>query len=123
MVKKPSPSKRAPRPTKKKDAEKKAALRRFIRARGAEYLDDPNVTSVGIGRKNGDGELSIVFTVSTKADASALEAMETELLPDSIEIEGYTVITDVEQRQYNPCLLYTSPSPRDGLLSRMPSSA
>ena len=25
--------------------------------------------------------------------------------------------------QYDPCLLYTSPSPRDGLLSRMPSSA
>ena len=25
--------------------------------------------------------------------------------------------------QSNPCLLYTSPSPRDGLLSRMPSSA
>eukprot|EP01016_Furgasonia_blochmanni_P054245 TRINITY_DN8912_c0_g1_i3.p2 TRINITY_DN8912_c0_g1~~TRINITY_DN8912_c0_g1_i3.p2 ORF type:complete len:136 (-),score=27.54 TRINITY_DN8912_c0_g1_i3:11-418(-) len=24
---------------------------------------------------------------------------------------------------YPPCLLYTSPSPRDGLLSRMPSSA
>ena len=25
--------------------------------------------------------------------------------------------------QYKGCLLYTSPSPRDGLLSRMPSSA
>ena len=25
--------------------------------------------------------------------------------------------------QYNPCLLYTSPSPRDATLSRMPSSA
>ena len=25
--------------------------------------------------------------------------------------------------QNRPCLLYTSPSPRDGLLSRMPSSA
>ena len=25
--------------------------------------------------------------------------------------------------RYNGCLLYTSPSPRDGLLSRMPSSA
>ena len=24
---------------------------------------------------------------------------------------------------FNTCLLYTSPSPRDGLLSRMPSSA
>ena len=36
------------------------------------------------------------------------------------EKEGYTVIN------YNvmmACLLYTSPSPRDGLLSRMPSSA
>ena len=26
-------------------------------------------------------------------------------------------------RAFSPCLLYTSPSPRDGLLSRMPSSA
>ena len=28
-----------------------------------------------------------------------------------------------ELRLYNPCLLYTSPSPRDATLSRMPSSA
>ena len=28
-----------------------------------------------------------------------------------------------EQSQSTICLLYTSPSPRDGLLSRMPSSA
>ena len=27
------------------------------------------------------------------------------------------------EAQVYPCLLYTSPSPRDGLLSRMPSSA
>ena len=27
------------------------------------------------------------------------------------------------EEQFNTCLLYTSPSPRDGLLSRMPSSA
>ena len=26
-------------------------------------------------------------------------------------------------KKYDICLLYTSPSPRDGLLSRMPSSA
>ena len=26
-------------------------------------------------------------------------------------------------KRFKPCLLYTSPSPRDGLLSRMPSSA
>ena len=29
----------------------------------------------------------------------------------------------VHRFMYNGCLLYTSPSPRDGLLSRMPSSA
>ena len=36
-------------------------------------------------------------------------------------------LTDAEWEQncltINACLLYTSPSPRDGLLSRMPSSA
>ena len=30
---------------------------------------------------------------------------------------------DSDQRRHWDCLLYTSPSPRDGLLSRMPSSA
>ena len=30
---------------------------------------------------------------------------------------------DVDAKISNTCLLYTSPSPRDGLLSRMPSSA
>ena len=30
---------------------------------------------------------------------------------------------DVNGTVSDPCLLYTSPSPRDGLLSRMPSSA
>ena len=34
--------------------------------------------------------------------------------------------TEAEARiteEMNPCILYTSPSPRDGLLTRMPSSA
>ena len=32
-------------------------------------------------------------------------------------------INDLQTQVDNICLLYTSPSPRDGLLSRMPSSA
>ena len=36
---------------------------------------------------------------------------------DLIEEAYYTYLLDKD------CLLYTSPSPRDGLLSRMPSSA
>ena len=32
-------------------------------------------------------------------------------------------ISLIERGDYNPCLLYTSPSPRDRTRSRMPSSA
>ena len=35
-----------------------------------------------------------------------------------VTVEDFDIIDD-----YRDCLLYTSPSPRDGLLSRMPSSA
>ena len=39
-----------------------------------------------------------------------------------IDEAGYACATSWSKR-YCVCLLYTSPSPRDGLLSRMPSSA
>ena len=35
----------------------------------------------------------------------------------------YAFQTDAELAMVGPCLLYTSPSPRDATLSRMPSSA
>ena len=42
----------------------------------------------------------------------------------SIIKEKITVnFQNVGKKVINSCLLYTSPSPRDGLLSRMPSSA
>ena len=42
-----------------------------------------------------------------------------------IESAGFKLMSQVlkEELPNNACLLYTSPSPRDGLLSRMPSSA
>ena len=43
-----------------------------------------------------------------------------ELVGAVITVPAYF---DEAQRQATNCLLYTSPSPRDGLLSRMPSSA
>ena len=43
---------------------------------------------------------------------------------DSVESRWvYEYDGDVEIDDDDDCLLYTSPSPRDGLLSRMPSSA
>ena len=46
----------------------------------------------------------------------------------SIDFKGGTLIAvkynkPVNINDFRNCLLYTSPSPRDGLLSRMPSSA
>ena len=38
-------------------------------------------------------------------------------------IDRYRDIMDIKGMNKDACLLYTSPSPRDGLLSRMPSSA
>ena len=38
-------------------------------------------------------------------------------------ITGMNLSAEVLKHQPMVCLLYTSPSPRDGLLSRMPSSA
>ena len=47
------------------------------------------------------------------------------LPPEFIEAAQKTFLTDLARQSGIPsiCLLYTSPSPRDGLLSRMPSSA
>ena len=39
------------------------------------------------------------------------------------DFERPTSFTFLSNKRYRCCLLYTSPSPRDGLLSRMPSSA
>lgn len=77
------------------------ALRRHIRAKGADYLQDPNITSVGIGLKNGDGPICLQFTVGTKGD-SAIEALGSRRIPEAIEVEGEMVPTDVLQRDYRP---------------------
>ena len=51
-----------------------------------------------------------------------IDIQNTYLVPDDnpAEAERWQPFYD---RMNNICLLYTSPSPRDGLLSRMPSSA
>ena len=52
--------------------------------------------------------------------------VEIEIIPagEDVFIYGDRLYKNkVDTIQYKVCLLYTSPSPRDGLLSRMPSSA
>ena len=45
------------------------------------------------------------------------------LVTEGQEIEKNDPVVTIESDKSSVCLLYTSPSPRDGLLSRMPSSA
>ena len=54
------------------------------------------------------------------ADARKLCALLHSQYPDAELVYSVAGLVRIPQV---PCLLYTSPSPRDGLLSRMPSSA
>ena len=53
----------------------------------------------------------------------AICALDDITVPDLEALVRWSVYCLVTGRPAKVCLLYTSPSPRDGLLSRMPSSA
>lgn len=84
---------------KKRTPANPEALRKFVRARAEELLEDKNITSVGIALA-ADGTECIQFTVAKKADENELEALGTRLIPRSFNIDGVDVRTDVVQRQY-----------------------
>ena len=66
--------------------------------------------------------VSFDIEVFNNGTAQATGVSLTDTLPAGITFTS----NSVTQGSYNPatgCLLYTSPSPRDGLLTRMPSSA
>ena len=81
-------------------------LKQFVRTQGKDYLQHRNITSVGIGYKQTDGqptkELAIQFSVGTKLSPESLEAMDTVVIPKSFNIGGVEVPTDVVQREFKP---------------------
>lgn len=84
-----------------------ASLRQFIRTKGADYLEDPNISSIGVGHKITDGkptgEIALQFTVDKKmAEPEALESLHTEPIPQTIVVDGVAVPTDVIERSYRP---------------------
>ena len=65
-------------------------------------------------------------TVATSVTSYDLEDSVNDALVITVKASiaaTETQLTRISFEEYNVCLLYTSPSPRDGLLSRMPSSA
>ena len=57
------------------------------------------------------------------ADGHAVEERIAEFTGGAEAATGTIALKAPEIAENGNCLLYTSPSPRDGLLSRMPSSA
>lgn len=106
------PASKAARPSRKVKSGKPdndamlKAMREYLRAKGSQLLEDPNVTSVGIGHKVVAGgkkpQLAIQFTVEHKAVPEAFEAIGTRAIPATITIAGVQVPTDVIERTYKP---------------------
>src|SRR5680860_1113342 len=71
-----------------------------------------------------EGQLELLPTRERLAREGELIKLETNLggVADMQRLPDAVVIVDLKKEAIG-CLLYTSPSPRDGLLSRMPSSA
>ena len=67
------------------------------------------------------------FTPAQKAEAARIAAEIENATTSNIHLaeeRGQEISTDMdEEDRFSGCLLYTSPSPRDATLSRMPSSA
>ena len=103
------------------------------------YLNDKNRsdTSSGSRIKYIDEEFVLSGTLHTIAKIYVEKETEVTnedlitMLSDKEAYVRYLAFSCLKKRyqlkkielKYYPCLLYTSPSPRDGLLSRMPSSA
>ena len=101
---------------------KKLALMPFIMA------GDPNIeiTSEIILKLQENGadliELGIPYS-DPLADGPIIQVAASRALKSGTNPRKVIKLLESLKGKLNICLLYTSPSPRDGLLSRMPSSA
>jgi len=81
-------------------------LQLLSRAAANEFLQRPNVTSVGIGYREKDGkptsEMVIQVSVSKKVKPDILESLGTTMLPESFKIGNLELPTDVVERVYKP---------------------
>ena len=63
--------------------------------------------------EKGELDIDIKVLITNKDDAVCIKRAESKKIPHKI----------IRGKDFLHCLLYTSPSPRDTILSRMPSSA
>ena len=74
--------------------------------------------------KLNDQRIKILKTAAIYNPDESIESQFTRLTPKFVDFSNGKLLDVYGEYDLNTyCLLYTSPSPRDGLLSRMPSSA
>ena len=88
-----------------------ARVIRALQARAGDLVGDDETHALGGGR----GARETWLRERVRDIADALQAQPADARAEGARVRGL--------RLQRVCLLYTSPSPRDGLLSRMPSSA
>ena len=93
-------------------AEKRAAIIANTKAKAAAYQ-----------KFKAAGKLIISESENTAAPAAPAAAAAPVAAAPAVDLPESPVLTVITPDMDKACLLYTSPSPRDGLLSRMPSSA
>ena len=77
---------------------------------GLTYV--PSTNKLKIGDTSSNGELDVTGNIQLSGEL---------LVYSTIKSSSHMYLNNANN--YNVCLLYTSPSPRDATLSRMPSSA
>ena len=68
-------------------------------------------------------KLKQLFEITAIASALVLTGCKEDKKPEAAAAPLKIKVGVMSGPEHQVCLLYTSPSPRDGLLSRMPSSA
>ena len=84
---------------------------------GLALIDD------GLLEGSEDFTLSLSNAASSTDAGVELDETSASLTTTIIDAQGPGGVSETPGQWSVTCLLYTSPSPRDGLLSRMPSSA
>jgi endonuclease G len=103
----------------------KRKLRQYVRVHAKRFLEDKNITSVGIGYRIDDGkptkELCVQFTVASKPEVSgvALEELDTTPIPETLDIGGEEIPTDVIQRDFKLAYTLEAPPPADPRKARV----
>ena len=89
---------------------------------GNTTISSTAFSGTGAVTASGSGGISITSTAGDSAITTNLTTNTSSSAPIVVRASG-NITVSASKALTTACLLYTSPSPRDGLLSRMPSSA